>query len=106
MKNRTRKIVAALILLLCFATGQIIVVTHSHVASSSKTTTPSKHNTATGTDENCKICQLNHNTTALLSVDLNHTVIYSTAYKQVQVAALSYQSISLVLAATRGPPLV
>jgi len=105
MTNRTRRIVAAFVLLLCFTTGQIIVFSHSHVASYAKTK-QSKHNTSTGTDENCKICQLNHNTTALLSVDLNNTVIYGTAYKQLRVAALSYQSISLVLAATRGPPLV
>ena len=105
MKNRTIKIIAAFALLLCFTTGQIIVFTHSHVASFSKTN-PSKHNVPAGTDENCKICQLNHNATALLSVDLNHTVVYGTAYKQLQVAGLSYQSISLVLAATRGPPLI
>lgn len=103
MKNRTTRILAAFVLLLCFTTGQIIIFSHSHVASYAKTNT-SKHGTTT--DENCKICQVNHNTTALLSVNLNHTVIYGTAYKQVQIAALSYQSISLVLAATRGPPLV
>jgi hypothetical protein len=105
MKNRTIRIIAAFVLLLCFTTGQIIVFTHSHAASFSKTT-QSKHSTPAGTDENCKICQLNHNTPALLSVDLNHTVIYGTAYKQLQIAGLSYQSISLVLAATRGPPVI
>jgi hypothetical protein len=105
MKNRTIRIVAAIVMLLCFTTGQIIIFSHSHIASYSKAA-PSKHNTSTGTDENCKICQLNHNATALLSIDLNTTVIYGTAYKQLQVEALSYQSISLVLAATRGPPVV
>ncbi|MFD0748945.1 hypothetical protein ACFQZS_02255 [Mucilaginibacter calamicampi] len=104
MKNRTTTILVAFGLLLCFITGQAIVFTHSHVASYSKTT-PSKHSSSTSNEENCKICQANHNATALLSVDLNHTVIYGTAYKQVQATALSYQSISLVLAATRGPPL-
>jgi hypothetical protein len=105
MKNRTTGIVVAFVLLLCFTTGQIIVFSHSHTVSYSKTSS-SKHGTPTGTDENCKICQLNHNMAALLSTDLNHTVIYGTAYKQLKVAALSYQSISLVLAATRGPPVI
>lgn len=103
MKNKTTKIVAALGLLLCFITGQAIVFTHSHVVSYSKTTS-SKHNPSTSNEENCKICQLNHHVTALLSIDLNQTIIYGTAYKQIKAAALSYQSISLVLAATRGPP--
>jgi hypothetical protein len=105
MKNRTTRIIAAFVLLLCFTTGQIILFGHSHVASYSKAS-PSKHNTPGSTDENCKICQLNHNATPLLSVNLNHNVIYGAAYKQLQIAALSYQSISMVLAATRGPPVV
>jgi hypothetical protein len=104
MKNRTTRIVAAFVLLLCFTTGQIIVFSHSHVAAYSKTA-QSKHSTSTGTDENCKICQLNHDATAVLNIGLHNALIYGTAYKQLQVAALSYQSISLVLAATRGPPL-
>jgi len=105
MKNRTRRIVAAFVLLLCFTAGQVILLTHSHVASYSKTT-HSKHSTSAGNEESCKICQLNHNTATLLNVDLSHNIIYGTAYKQLQAAALSYQSISLVLAATRGPPSV
>lgn len=103
MKNRTTRIVAALVLLLCFTTGQIIVFSHSHVASYSKTS-PLKH--ATASDENCKICQLNHDATAVLNVDLHNTVIYGTAYKQLRLTTLSYQSLALVLAATRGPPVV
>jgi len=105
MKNRATKIIAAIVLLLCFTAGQIIVFTHSHVASFSKII-PSKHNASAGADENCKICQLNHNATALLYVDLNQIVTYGTAYRQLQVAALPYQSISQPLTATRGPPLV
>jgi len=105
MKNRTTRIIAAFVLLLCFTTGQIIVFTHSHVVSYSKTNT-SKHSNSPNTEENCKICQLNHDATALLSIDLHNTVIYGTTYKQLHVAALSYQSIALVLAATRGPPVI
>ncbi len=94
----------AITILLCFTTGQAIVITHSHVAATSKTT-PSKH-TATTADENCKICQINHATTALLNVELPNAILYGVAYKQIQVRSLSYQSIALVLAATRGPPTV
>lgn len=104
MKNKTTRIVAAFVLLLCFTTGQIIVFGHSHIASYSKTS-PSKHTTA-GNDENCKICQLNHDAAAVLNVDLHNAVIYGTAYKRLQIAALPYQSISPVFAATRGPPIV
>ena len=105
MKNRTTRILAAFVLLLCFTTGQIIVFTHSHVSYYTKIN-QTKHSTPAGTEDNCKICQLNHNTVALLNIELNTTVIYGSAFKQLQVAALSYQSISLVLAATRGPPAV
>lgn len=95
----------AFTLLLCFATGQVIVFTHSHVTAVSKNTS-SKHTNSAAADENCKICHLNHNATALLNIDLPNAVIYGTAYKQLRLASLSYQSISLVLAVTRGPPMV
>ena len=104
MSNNTRKIITAFILLLCFSTGQIIVFTHSHVTSLSNTST-SKDSKPVATDDNCKICQLNHTATPLLNIDLPNTVIYGTAYKQLEAESLSYQSISLILAATRGPPI-
>ncbi len=93
----------AVTLLLCFTTGQVIVFTHSHVTVVS--TTQSKH-TAANADETCKICQINHATTALLNAELPNAVIYGVAYKQIQATSLSYQSIASVLAATRGPPSV
>ena len=105
MKNKTRKIVTALVLLLCFSTGQIIVFTHSHVSASANAST-SKDSKPVATDDNCKICQLNHTATPLLNIDLPNTVIYGTAYKQLEAESLSYQSLSLILAATRGPPVV
>jgi len=104
LKNSATRILLTFILLLCFTTGQVIVFTHSHVANFSKT--QSKHQASTNADENCKICQLNHDAIALLNIDLPNAIIYGTAYKQVLQGDLSYQSISLVLAATRGPPVV
>jgi hypothetical protein len=104
MKSKTVKILAAFILLLCFTTGQVIIFTHSHVAAISKAAS-SKRPTSATADENCKICHLNHNSAALFNIELPNAVIYGTAYKQLQTASHNYKSISLILAATRGPPI-
>ncbi|PJJ84720.1 hypothetical protein CLV57_1741 [Mucilaginibacter auburnensis] len=104
LKKKAKNILIAITLLLCFSTGQVIVLTHSHIAVVSKTS-PSKHAT-TSADESCKICQISHASTPLLNIELPNAIIYGIAYKHQQTASPSYQNISLVLAATRGPPTV
>lgn len=104
LKNRTIKYIIAIILLLCFTTGQVILSVHSHkdVAKIAK----SKHSRSSSPEETCKICHLNQSATALLYVNAANTTLYGIAYKQQQAASLRYQSISRLLAATRGPPTV
>lgn len=104
LKNKTIKYVIAIILLLCFTTGQIILSVHSHrdVAKIAK----SKHTRSSAPQETCKICHLSQSATALLYVNAVNTTLYAKIYKQQQTVSLCYQSISRLLAATRGPPTV
>ena len=103
LKNNTKRFVIAVLLLLCFGTGQAIVLTHSHVAVA---TVNSKQAPSSNPDDNCKICQLSHSFTATLYSNVPAVNLYGTIYKQLQVSVLSYQNISQLLAATRGPPAV
>lgn len=94
-----------MVLLLCFGTGQAIVLTHSHVAVL-KTVKTKQNPSSSNPDDNCKICQLSHSFIAMLYNNAPTVDIYATLYKHLQVSALSYPSISQLLAATRGPPVV
>lgn len=97
LKKKTVKILSAIFLLLCFATGQIIVVTHAH------TKTELSKQGKNGED-NCKICQLSHAFTAMMHQHHFSFMVESSTYTYVQPPQPSYHRILLLFAFDRGPP--
>jgi hypothetical protein len=102
LKRKISKFILAAFLLLCFTMGQVIIFTHNHAAYLK--TAQGRHNKTPNPDEACKICHLNHTTTALLYADDQVCSFYGIIYKQLQVESLAYYSIALILSDNRGPP--
>lgn len=89
-------------LLLCFAIGQIIVITHAH----SRFEQSSKNSKGGSQEDNCKICQLNHTFTPLVSQHNFSFTIQSSPYVYAVAAQANYHRILMLFAFDRGPPTV
>ncbi|PTQ99451.1 Protein of unknown function (DUF2946) [Mucilaginibacter yixingensis] len=89
-------------LLLCFAIGQAIVITHAH----NRTEQSSKPSKSGSQEDNCKICQLSHAFTAIVSLQHFSFTIQSSHYTYAVVAQAQYHRILMLFAFDRGPPVV
>ncbi|WDF56424.1 hypothetical protein [Mucilaginibacter sp. KACC 22063] len=101
IQKQSARILSALLLLLTFATGQLIVIAHNHPKE-----TYSNHQNKKVNDEQCKICAQNghlqlffHQQNTLFTLAVTAINCYFE-YRQ------SYNGIETQHASNRGPPVV
>src|SRR5476651_2179882 len=104
MKNRSRHIIYARIVLICFLVGQIIAFSHQHKADLASHSSLTKNATSGQTvKEKCYVCDTMHHT---------YMAIFTNAVPQVHVITIDtpysrehdYKGIALILSAGRSPP--
>lgn len=102
LKRKTYRVLASLLLLLVFVTGQAIVYGHTHHINADHMHLSGKK---VNTDSRCQICDQNAH--VHLYLDLPPEFFFQLSYTNTTfffVAA--YQSIKLLLSGNRGPPVV
>ena len=104
MKNYTRHITFAWIVLICFVTGQLMAVVHQHVPGyTQRVYQTSKQYPQQTVAEKCYVCDMMHHTQMALFSDvpaIPHYTISDTQYK----CQHDYIGIALILSAGRSPP--
>lgn len=104
MKNYTRHITFAWIVLICFVTGQLMAVVHQHVPRyTQRIYQISKQYPQQTVAEKCYVCDMMHQTHMALFSDVPvvpHYIVSDTQYK----CQHDYIGIALILSAGRSPP--
>jgi len=104
LKNYTRHIAFAWIVLACFVTGQLMAVVHQHLPGPQRAYQVSKNQPQQTVAEKCYVCDMMHHTQMALFTDapvVPHYTISDTQYK----CQHDYVGIGLILSAGRSPPL-
>lgn len=109
MKQNKLNIICSWLFLICFIVGQYMVVLHQHHALK-QTHSDSLHNitkhqpaTKTTLQEKCYLCDAMHHTAMVLNhFSYYHPVVVTNHI--FKVGDYNFKSISLILAAGRGPP--
>ncbi|RZA03686.1 MAG: hypothetical protein EOP47_01815 [Sphingobacteriaceae bacterium] len=107
MKKNKLNIICSWLFLICFVAGQYTVNTHQHnILKSNKSISGiTKHNQVPSTilQEKCPLCDAMHHTAMVFEqVSYHHPLIASNHI--FKVGDYNFKSISLILAAGRGPP--
>ncbi|WP_158827940.1 hypothetical protein [Mucilaginibacter lacusdianchii] len=105
LNKRRSKILASLVLLLIFITGQAIVFGHNHNAESARSTyAVNKHKSATP-DTKCQICSQSGQVQLFLQTQ-QVFFLSNNSLHQFATYITVYQSIALLLISNRGPPTI
>ncbi len=102
LKKQYAKALAAVLLLLTFATGQLIVIAHTHTK-----VTYSNHQTKKdNTDDKCGICSHNSHVQLFFQHQQSLFTVAVTRVNTYHEYKYAYQSISLHHSCNRGPPVI
>jgi hypothetical protein len=109
LKQKKLNIICSWLFLICFIAGQYAVAIHQHdiLKPSQSILSVAKHKQAPATtlQEKCYLCDAMHHTAMVLNHPSYYHPIVVTDHI-FKVGDYNFKSISLILAAGRGPPVI